>query len=350
MNEKIEIPIDVPNAEYLFICPTTGNTRFPDYAIKIPQLLNAAGVDYTVSPMIVDTGTEIDHIVAHHELSKRMLMEIEDEAERLGARTFLISECGCDVRTFLVEAGQHLGRDFKLPVRSLDSLLLEVIRTGRLPVRKIENSVTLHDPCYVTRLSGLGETIRELLREVAAHFMEMSPSREFNYCCNGGSGPFRLPENAELRRRASRFKVNQIIASKAEWVITPCAVCMLTLDDICRYYQLSPGPGRMVYMLFEIVYQAASAALTVRQERHRLQTPNRFKEQPPEFIRRHGFAGFLSDLAAHPQIGRYLQWLENDSIVQRYLQDHPEAAGLLPEWKRNAEPLKGGPVCRSRNS
>jgi len=64
---------------------------------------------------------------------------------------------------------------------------------------------------------------------VASDIIEMSPKGKYNYCCNGGTGPLRLPENSQLRREISQIKANQIHETSAEQVITPCAVCMLTL-------------------------------------------------------------------------------------------------------------------------
>lgn len=322
---KTEVPLGVPGADYLFICPSTGNTKLPDLAAKIPQLLNAAGIRYTFTSRITDTGTEIDHIVVHHEQAKRILMEIEDEAERLGTPNLIIAECGCDVRTFMVDAARILGRELKVGVKSLDALLLEAIESGRLPVSPLNLHATLHDPCYVTRLSGMGDLIRRLLTRVCPQFTEMSPAREFNYCCNGGSGPYRLPENTELRHQVSRFKINQILSSKAEAVVTPCAVCMLTLNDICQHFHLSPTGNRMVFMLFEIVHMAAEAALRDSLQLERFQRPVMLAGQTQAFIRAHSVAGLLNTMKRLPNYAELAAWLSGDEIVHRFLRNHPEA-------------------------
>lgn len=43
-SEGIEVPVDVHGAEMLFVCPAAGNTKIPDYGIKLIKILNAAGV------------------------------------------------------------------------------------------------------------------------------------------------------------------------------------------------------------------------------------------------------------------------------------------------------------------
>ncbi len=328
-----ELPVEVEGAEYLFVCPAAGNTKIPDYGIKLPKILNAAGVSYTVSPRVVDTGTEIDHIVVHHELSKKMLEEWEAEAERLGVQKILVVECGCDVRTLYAEASETLGRPFKFPIVSVDQLMLDLIKAGKLPVEKIETKITMHDPCYVTRLSGLGDMERELLKTVAENFVEMSPNKEYNYCCNAGSGPMRLPENTELRRKVSVIKAEQIKNTGAEIVTTPCAVCMLSIEDTCQTYGLAKPGERMSYMMFEIVYEAMVRALEKRGELDRMKLPVELKDRDEEFLRRHSIAGIMQNMMQQKEFPGLMKWLEQDEIVQRYFRDNPHALERMKQIK-----------------
>jgi hypothetical protein len=92
---------------------------------------------------VIDTGTEIDHIAVHHNLSRQMLEEWEQEADRLGVEKILLVECGCDARTLYAEASETLGRPFRYPIISVDTLMLDLIKQGRLPVEKIDT----RSPC-----------------------------------------------------------------------------------------------------------------------------------------------------------------------------------------------------------
>ncbi len=328
-----EIPVEVKGAEYLFVCPAAGNTKIPDYGIKLPKILNAAGVSYTVSPRVIDTGTEIDHIVVHHELSKKMLEEWEAEAERLGVQKILVVECGCDVRTLYVEASETLGRPFKFPIVSVDSLMLDLIKQGKLPVEKIETKITMHDPCYVTRLSGMGDMERELLKSVAKNFVEMTPNREYNYCCNAGSGPMRLPENTDLRREVSVIKANQIKNTGAELVTTPCAVCMLSIEDTCQTYGLAKPGERMSLMMFEVVYEAAVKALEKRGELDRMKMPAVLRGKDQDYFMKHSISGIMAQMMQDKDFPELMKWLEKDEIVQRYFRDNPHAMEKMKEIK-----------------
>jgi Fe-S oxidoreductase len=328
-NEGTVTPFDVVGADYLYAGSAVENTRFPDFGVKVPKILNAANIRYTFSSLLTDTGTDIEHVVVHRELSKEMLEDVEQEARRLKVRTVLISECGCDIRTFYIKAGTILGRPFKYPVQSFDSLMVQSIRSGMLPVEKAPGRITFHDPCKVVRLAGMGDLQRELLHLVAKTIIEMSPNREYNYCCNGGTGPLRLPENSHLRRRISRIKANQIQATGAERVVTPCAVCMLTLEDICQIYQLTAPGRRMSFMTFELVYEAMERALEKYGQVERTRMPAVLRDQTAEYVFDHSMAVILDRIARRQDSQALMQWLAQDAVTARYTREHPETINIL---------------------
>jgi len=343
-SEGIDMPVDVQGADILFVCPSAANTKIPDYATKVMKILNAAGVNYTVSSKMVETGTEADHIVVHHELTRRILEDWENETERLNAKQILVVECGCDTRTLYGDATEILGRPLKYPVIMFDPLIQGLIDDGSLPIEKVNTSVTLHDPCHSTRLSGMADAMRELLNSVTTNFIEMTPNREYNYCCNGGAGGMRLPENTETRRKVSVFKANQIEQSGADYVCSPCVVCVLTLDDICKTYDLTKEPvERMSIMLFEVVYDAMVKALAKRGELDRIREPVSFRGKSKEYIAEHSVAGKMYKLLQNREIAsKILLWLENDDVVKRYSNVNP---GVVEQMERfrgmiNAEVLE----------
>jgi Fe-S oxidoreductase len=327
--EKILVPFDVEGADYLYLGTAAENTKFPDFGVKVPMILNAAGILYTYSARLIDTGTDIEHVVVHRELSKEMLEDVELEAGRLRAKAVLISECGCDIRTFYIEAGSILGRPFKFPVQSMDSLLLQMIKTGAIPVERVPGRITFHDPCKVVRLAGMGDMERELLNHVAETIIEMSPNREYNYCCNGGTGPLRLPENTPLRRQISQIKANQIKATQAARVVTPCAVCMLTLEDICQTYKLNGKAERMSFMTFELVYEAMDRALERNGQVERKCLPGVFNNMTEEFIFTHSAAGILDKMGQKADMPALVRWLSQDAVTARYVKAHPDARDVF---------------------
>lgn len=329
--EGIDMPVDVKGADILFVCPSAANTKIPDYATKVMKILNAAGVSYTMSSRMVETGTEADHIVVHHELARKILQEWEYEARRLDVKRILVVECGCDTRTLYGDVSEILGRPFKYPIIMFDPLVYGLMQDGSLPVEKVNHRITLHDPCHATRLSGMGDTIREVLTRVATEFVEMTPNREYNYCCNGGAGGMRLPENTEVRRRVSVLKANQIHTTGADYVCSPCVVCVLSLEDICQTYGVGKARGRKAIMLFEVIYEAMMRALQQRGEVDRIRVPAVLEGQSDAFIAEHSAIASVTRMLLQNRVEALaiLDWLDQDEIVQRYAQTTPQVRQKL---------------------
>lgn len=334
-SQDLEMAVDIEGAEVLFVCPSAANTKIPDYATKVMAIMNAAGISYTVSSRLLETGTEADHVLVHHDLARMILEAWEGEAERLGVQKVMVAECGCDTRSLFFEATELLGRPFKFPVILFDPMITEYIDDGRLPVDRVDAKITLHDPCHSTRLAGIGDTMRELLNRVTTNFIEMTPNREYNYCCNGGAGGMRLPENAPVRRQVSSIKANQIKDTGADYVTTPCVVCMLTLDDTCKVYNLGKNQEgeRAATMMFEVIYDAMYKALERRGELHRMHLPIELEGRSPEYLWNHSVAGKVAQLMQSEKAGGVLAWLEQDAVVQRFFSENPQGVDQLEKFK-----------------
>lgn len=331
----LDAPIDVKGAEYLFVCPAAGNAKIPDLGIFMIEVLNAAGISYTMTPSVIDTGTEVDHITVEHGLSKQMLLEWEAAAERLEVKALVVAECGCDVRTIYHESTETLGRPFKVPVISIDSLFERAIDSGQIPIEPIDESVTFHDPCYVTRISGLGERYRRMLPKLVKDFREMTPNREYNYCCNGGSGGMKLPENTELRRKISRIKADQIKNTGADLVTTPCAVCYGSLKDTTDFYKIAKPGERRVRMFFEVVNAAMRKALIKSGDMERTKEPALFKGQSQEWREKHSMLGLLETWLKDPTFAPTMEWLKKDEVVKNF-------GARTPGFNEELEKLEAG--------
>lgn len=322
-----DAPLDRAGSEFLLVAPTVDAERFPEHLFRLVQLLNASGIRYTLSSRVMDLGTEIDHVVVDHDLARRMLTRVEAEAEYLGVKTLLIPECGCDVRTFYGDAPGILGRALRVGVKWVDTVILEQLESGRLPSRPAADCITLHDPCQITRLSGMGGIARRILRHVAPEYVEMTPHGSQNYCCNGSSGPMRLPENAELRRRVSSLKARQIEGTHASIVVSPCAVCTLTLNDICQTYGLARQGERMARMLYEVVHASVVSALVDTPAENGLFVPD--EVHPDASGQSLTLSAWVEELRTRPIYSELYAWLLRDISVARVLETTGRARLVL---------------------
>jgi Fe-S oxidoreductase len=110
-------------------------------------------------------------------------------------------------------------------------------KAGKIPLKaeKIKEKVTYHDPCNIARSGKIIEEPRELLRAICDDFVEMTPNRTENYCCGGGGGTVSIDEIRDFRTKLmGKRKADQIRATGAEIVVSPCANCKKQLKEVCE--------------------------------------------------------------------------------------------------------------------
>jgi Fe-S oxidoreductase len=144
---------------------------------------------------------------------------------------------------------KRFGLDARFSMESLMTYYARWIREGKLPINSRWNTrgikFTVQDPCMIVRKS-YGEAIAEDMRFVVKtlvgeeNFVDMQPNRSANYCCGGGGG-FLQAGMTEHRRTYGKRKFDQIAATGAAYVLTPCHNCHSQMDDIGRFYGGSYG-------------------------------------------------------------------------------------------------------------
>jgi len=330
---NVYIPVDVENAEYLFVMSARDGSLITDYSVKIPMLLNAMGLSYTTSSQLFDTGSDAEHVLVNHELSEEMLISLENEAKRLGVKKIIVAESGCDSRTFFVDIKERLKRAFSFPVVHIDSLFLEAIKSHKLPVEPLKTKLTYHDPCKSTRLAGLGDMERELLSYIAPEFIEMTPNKEMNLCCNAGAGVMKLLKNEKIRFKASKSKAEQIKKTNAEMCLTSCTDCMQSIEQIADDYNLHKHSGRMSYMMFEAVYDSVYEALRKKGALRDFRKPLVFENKSAHFRYYYSMHSIVESMYSSSGYEKIYDWLLNDRLVKDFIRLHPEAKRVLDSMK-----------------
>ena len=108
-------------------------------------------------------------------------------------------------------------------IRDFSQLIMELTRSAvKKPARN--KKITYHDPCHLRRGLGIYSEPRQLLEREGYEIVEMEDS---DVCCGfGGKAVLEYPElsNSVLQR-----KIDKIIASGVDTVVTNCAACVLQL-------------------------------------------------------------------------------------------------------------------------
>lgn len=174
---------------------------------------------------------------------REMVKQRVDAVNELGCKVWLNTECGHSYYT-MWKGVERFGLTANFEPASLVSYYAKWIREGKLPVNSDWNTrnitFTLQDPCQLVRKS-IGDPVADDLRFVTEtlvgkeNFVDMQPCRSANYCCGGGGGFLQAGMN-DLRRAYGRRKYDQISATGATYVLTPCHNCHTQMEDLGKHY------------------------------------------------------------------------------------------------------------------
>lgn len=249
----VALPVDESGKRILYLVNPREIKFFPLSLMAAAGLFHTAGESWTLSSRFFDV-TNYGLFAGDDAAAARITLQAMEEAARLGVQEVILSECGHGFRSFRWEGPNWLARPYPIPVRSVLLLMLEYVETGRIKVDPAKNPerVTLHDPCNLVRWGGVSEPQRRILRACCADFVEMTPNREQNFCCGGGGGMLSTSEYGERRVASGQTKAEQIRATGAKVVATPCHNCADQLLELNKKYQL----GVEIMSVGELAYNA----------------------------------------------------------------------------------------------
>jgi Fe-S oxidoreductase len=220
------IPLDAEGANILYVALAGAHSIVPTASI-----FNAAKENWTLSFFeAVNFGAFVGDPTKTQLIAKRII----DEAIKLKVKEVVICECGTAFRVM-----KHLVGKQPFEVSHIAEVVARYLREGRIRVEKdrIKGLITYHDPCQSARNGGVIEEPRYVLSQLTSHFVEMTPNREYNWCCGGGGGLVAL-ENEDFRERTGKIKVDQIKSTGASIVSTGCENCHTQLTFLGEKYNL----------------------------------------------------------------------------------------------------------------
>ncbi|MFC1529358.1 (Fe-S)-binding protein [Gemmatimonadota bacterium] len=230
---KITFPFDIEDAEFVFFPAVS------DYLLEADTLMgNAAVMHVTGGSWTIGTGNYdgINYGLFYSDrMMERIVNNVIGEVQRLNGEKVLVGECGHATRSawYIPTFG---GPDAP-PVVNCLQYAHEKLMAGEIPLKpeKIKERVTYHDPCNIARTGRITEEPREILKAICEDFVEMTPNRTENYCCGGGGGTVSIDEIRAFRTGPlGRRKADQIRATGAHFVVSPCANCKKQLKEVCE--------------------------------------------------------------------------------------------------------------------
>jgi Fe-S oxidoreductase len=229
-----EIPLDARGKSVLYTLNPREPKFFPLSISAMAKIFHLAGESWTLSTRMYDV-TNYAYFSGNLEEARTIARRLDEEMVHLEAGKCILAECGHGSRAFRWEAPNYLGRAFDFEVLTSVELIDSYIKEGKLQPDPAKNQkkVTLHDPCNLVRNGGIMQQQRDILKAVCTDFVEMNPHGTDNLCCGGGGGQLAMSEFNERRMKVGKLKAEQIRATGAEVVVTPCHNCVDQLSQIC---------------------------------------------------------------------------------------------------------------------
>jgi Fe-S oxidoreductase len=252
-DDKAIIPLNEKGKDILYTLNPREPKFFPLSISAMAKVFYAAGESWTLSTKMYDV-TNYAYFSGSLEEGREIAKRLEDEMHELEAKRCILAECGHGSRAFRWEAPNYLEKKMSFDVDTSVELLAEYIREGKIKVDPELNqeTVTLHDPCNLTRGGGVYEEQRYILKNCVKNFIEMDPTGTDNLCCGGGGGQLSMSEYNERRMGIGKLKADQIKNTGAVVVATPCHNCVDQLIQINATYKLNA----MIKTMAEIVADA----------------------------------------------------------------------------------------------
>ncbi len=238
------IPIDKRGAKIMYTINPREAKYYPQEIAMAAQIFHVAGEDWTMPSKGWDC-TNLPMFSGSMDLAAKMVRNMYEAARELEVDKICLTECGHALRSAKFEGPYWVGvPGGRPPVEIIHPVQLyyQYVRDGRItldPAKKLTEPVTYQDPCNISRSGGLWKEARGLLVYFAQDFREMTPTKDLNFCCGGGAGLIPMGGRwRTIRIKAGQVKADQIRATGAKTVITPCHNCHDQISDLNREYQL----------------------------------------------------------------------------------------------------------------
>ena len=150
----------------------------------------------------------------------------------------LVTSCPICSRIFKEEY------NLNIKVQHHTSFLLDLIKTGKIPLQAYFRKVAYHDPCDLGRGAQEYLAPRELLRKVS-DLMDVKHQAHESLCCGGSLGMFTMTK--DQRDKITKEALENLLESSPDVITTACPLCKKT------FAKFSPVD---VMDVSEIVYAA----------------------------------------------------------------------------------------------
>ncbi|WP_119674285.1 heterodisulfide reductase-related iron-sulfur binding cluster [Deinococcus sp. RM] len=205
--EGLKVPtIDenpTPDVIYWVGCAASYDPGAQKVARSFVQLLDKAGVNYAVlgkkEACTGDSARRAGNEFLYQQLAAENVETLNTVAPKL-----IVATCPHCMNAIGNEYKQ-LGGDYRTIHHT--EYLETLVAAGKLPMERLAENVTYHDPCYLGRHNGVYDAPRSLITKMAGEVLDLERSRENSFCCGAGGAQFwKEEEEGSERISDNRFR------------------------------------------------------------------------------------------------------------------------------------------------
>jgi Fe-S oxidoreductase len=234
----LQVPVDVEGAHYLVLMSSWEILNYPEYLGSVGRIFRQAGMTWTLASDAYEA-TNSGIQIGVSDLAKELVSRIVTAAERLKVKCVISPECGHAYSAIRWEGPNLMGRAFGFEVKHILEVLDDLRVAGKLKLKgTLDQPLTYHDPCQISRRGGVYEQPRTLLNQLAPNFREMKDSGVMNWCCGGGGGVGANERAEGLRITVFKRKKAQIEEIGVKTMVTACANCRVTMEEALEHQHM----------------------------------------------------------------------------------------------------------------
>jgi len=263
---------------YFVGCQTSYNQDMWKVAKATAKILDKAGVNFGIQgDAEICCGCRAQQMGYEKEFIDQAKKNIAN-IKKTGAKTVVTGCADCYQGLKVLYERYDLKPGFE--VVHIAEYLDRLVKAGKLKLKKkVDMSVTYHDPCRLGRLgepwvkwngkripgdrfvfepqkpyrrgaNGVYDPPRDLLKAIPGiRFTEMTRIKEYSWCCGAGGGV--SESNPEFANWTAQKRIDEAVSTGAEALVTTCAWCEKTFTDA-----LKAGGNIKVYDIVELVEKA----------------------------------------------------------------------------------------------
>ncbi|MCU0645464.1 MAG: heterodisulfide reductase-related iron-sulfur binding cluster, partial [bacterium] len=212
---------------YFVGCAGAFDDRYKKVAQSFVKILNAAGIKFGIlgaeEKCCGDSARRIGEEYLFQTLAQENIAIFQQHNVKK-----IVTTCPHGYNTLKNEYPQFNGN---FEVIHAVELIADLLKQGKIVLKKdFQQSVVLHDSCYLGRYNNIYEQPREIIQNISgAKLLEMERNRDKSFCCGAGGGRMWFEET--IGTRINNMRVEQALETKPNAVGVSCPFCLTMFED-----------------------------------------------------------------------------------------------------------------------